>query len=271
MSIEAITWALNTAPIPTGRNASTLAFVLVGLANHADPDGHNAFPAVATLVRYTRLSERSVRNILRELTTLGLIRPSDPDIVAAYISRADRRPNGYDLDLSLSNVDNSARPVDNSDGGGRRGNRIYVATQQTGNYTVEPVSLDALVRAALGRLSPVDVAARLRPTVVHGDPVLLDLLVDNVIRNAVRHNVPAGSIWLTTGDRELVVENTGAVVSTARLAELVEPFRRGTQDRVGTGAGLGLAIVTTVARAHRAEVSLTPREAGGIRVAVRFP
>jgi hypothetical protein len=31
---------------------------------------------------------------------------------------------------------------DNSDGGGRRGNRIYVATQQTGNYTVEPVSLN---------------------------------------------------------------------------------------------------------------------------------
>jgi hypothetical protein len=49
MTIEAIAWALNTAPIPTGRNASTLAFVLVGLANHADPGGSNAFPAAATL------------------------------------------------------------------------------------------------------------------------------------------------------------------------------------------------------------------------------
>jgi hypothetical protein len=45
MSIEAITWALNHAPIPTGRrDASSLAMVLVGLANHADPDGRNAFP-----------------------------------------------------------------------------------------------------------------------------------------------------------------------------------------------------------------------------------
>jgi hypothetical protein len=114
MSIEAISWALNEAPIPTDRrDASSLAMVLVGLANHADPDGRNAFPSNATLTRYTRLSERSVRNILRELTTLELIHPSDPGIVAAYISRADRRPNGYDLNLSLTNVDNSTQPVDN--------------------------------------------------------------------------------------------------------------------------------------------------------------
>ncbi|MDX3188641.1 helix-turn-helix domain-containing protein [Streptomyces sp. MN03-5084-2B] len=114
MSIEAISWALNQAPIPTDRrDASSLAMVLVGLANHADPDGRNAFPSNATLTRYTRLSERSVRNILRELTTLELIQPSDPGIVAAYISRADRRPNGYDLNLSLTSVDNSTQPVDN--------------------------------------------------------------------------------------------------------------------------------------------------------------
>ncbi len=87
--------------------------VLVGLANHADPDGRNAFPSNATLTRYTRLSERSVRGILRELQILELIQPSDPYIVAAYISRADRRPNGYDLNLSLTSVDNSTLPVDN--------------------------------------------------------------------------------------------------------------------------------------------------------------
>jgi hypothetical protein len=101
MSIEAISWALNLAPIPTDRrDASSLAIVLVGLANHADPDGRNAFPAVATLVRYTRLSERSVRYALHALEELGLITPADPDIVAAYIRRRDRRPNGWDLTLT---------------------------------------------------------------------------------------------------------------------------------------------------------------------------
>jgi hypothetical protein len=101
VSIEAIAWALNTAPIPTHRrDASTLAAVLIGLANHADPDGHNAFPSVSRLVRYTRLSERTVRSALHTLEQLGLITPSDPDILAAHIRRADRRPNGWDLALT---------------------------------------------------------------------------------------------------------------------------------------------------------------------------
>ena len=31
----------------------------------------------------------------------GIIRPCDSDVVAARIKRADRRPKGWDLDLSL--------------------------------------------------------------------------------------------------------------------------------------------------------------------------
>jgi hypothetical protein len=99
VSIEAIAWVLNEAVIPvTGRaKASHLAFVLLGLANHADPVGRNAFPSVERLMGYTRLSERSVQYALRDLEELGLITRSDPDIVAAHIKRGDRRPQGWDL------------------------------------------------------------------------------------------------------------------------------------------------------------------------------
>lgn len=117
VSIEVIHWALNRAPIPRDRrDASSLTIVLVGLANHADPDGRNAFPSLARLSRYTRLSERSVRYALRTLEELGLIRPADPESVAAYVKRADRRPNGYDLAIERpeQTVDNTGDPVDNS-------------------------------------------------------------------------------------------------------------------------------------------------------------
>jgi Helix-turn-helix domain len=72
----------------------------VGLANHAGPGGTGAFPSLATLIRYTGLSERTVRTCLDRLESEGIIRPCDPDIVAARIKRADRRPQGWDLDLS---------------------------------------------------------------------------------------------------------------------------------------------------------------------------
>ena len=104
MSVEAISWALNLAPVPAdrgGQPSSACKFVLVGLANHAGPDGTGAFPSVATLVRYTGLSERTVRTCLDRLEAAGIVSPCDPDIVAARIKRADRRPQGWDLNLSL--------------------------------------------------------------------------------------------------------------------------------------------------------------------------
>jgi Helix-turn-helix domain len=104
VSVESISWALNLAPVPAdrgGQPSSACKFVLVGLANHAGPDGTGAFPSVATLVRYTGLSERTVRRCLDRLAGGGIISPCDPGIVAARIKRADRRPQGWDLNLSL--------------------------------------------------------------------------------------------------------------------------------------------------------------------------
>ncbi len=60
MSVEAISRALNPALVPPGRSgqpSSACKFVLVGLANHAGPDGTGAFPSVATL---TGCSERTI-------------------------------------------------------------------------------------------------------------------------------------------------------------------------------------------------------------------
>jgi hypothetical protein len=56
---------------------------------------------VATLVRYTGQSERTVRTCLDRPAAEGIVAPCDPDIVAAWIKRADRCPHGWDLNLSL--------------------------------------------------------------------------------------------------------------------------------------------------------------------------
>jgi hypothetical protein len=104
VSVEAISWALNLAPVPRdrgGKRNPACKAVLIGLANHAAPDGKEAFPAVRTLVRYTDLSERTVRTALDRLETEGIIRPCDPTVVAAKIKRADQRPQGWDLAMHL--------------------------------------------------------------------------------------------------------------------------------------------------------------------------
>jgi len=114
MSVEAITWALNLAPVPAGsggKPSSACAFVLVGLANHAAPDGTAAFPSVETLIRYTRLSERTIRTAMDRLEAEDLIRPGDPAIVAAKIRRADRRPQCWDLAVDRIRTDLSGEEL----------------------------------------------------------------------------------------------------------------------------------------------------------------
>jgi signal transduction histidine kinase len=113
---------------------------------------------------------------------------------------------------------------------------------------------------------------QLDPAIVTGSPVLIDLLVTNLVRNAYRHNIDGGSIHLRTGGTCLVVDNTGPVLTSEDIARLSEPFRRGTGDRTGTaGAGLGLPIILAVADAHHATMRLTAREGGGLRAEVTFP
>jgi hypothetical protein len=104
VSVEAISWALNLAPVPCDRGGKpnpACKAVLIGLANHAGPDGKEAFPAVRTLIRYTCLSERTVRTALDRLEAEGIITTCDPAIVAAKIKRADQRPQGWDLAMHL--------------------------------------------------------------------------------------------------------------------------------------------------------------------------
>jgi signal transduction histidine kinase len=150
---------------------------------------------------------------------------------------------------------------------------LALACSEHGVTEVATVDLADLVREHLDPADcPVTVHPRLEPAPVHGDPILLDLLVGNLLRNAVQHNVPGGQLWVRTAPGRLEVANTGPRIGAERLRELLEPFRRGQRDRLrSSGAGLGLAIVEAAATAHGAELTLRPRPGGGVTATVAFP
>jgi signal transduction histidine kinase len=113
---------------------------------------------------------------------------------------------------------------------------------------------------------------------VVGNPVLLERLVQNLVENGVRHNVPGdGWVRVRTGTSmdgwvHVEVANSGPVVPRYEVPGLFEPFRRyGTERLHGPGAGLGLSIVRAVARAHGGEVDAVARDEGGLIVTVRLP
>lgn len=109
-----------------------------------------------------------------------------------------------------------------------------------------------------------------------GDALLLERMVHNLVENAVRYNGPEGWVRVvsrTDGDRvEVSVSNTGPAIPPYEVPTLFEPFRR-LADRLPStrGAGLGLSIVRSVARAHGGDASAVARAGGGLVVTVSLP
>lgn len=106
MSLEAMVYVLNCqdAPDPLAK------WVLMGIANHADRYGRNAFPAQFTLAEYAGCSDRSVRRKLDELEGLGLIVRGDQGLVQHL--PANRRPVVWDLAGLSVRPDTAVRPSD---------------------------------------------------------------------------------------------------------------------------------------------------------------
>jgi signal transduction histidine kinase len=158
---------------------------------------------------------------------------------------------------------------------------MVLARTQRGLLRPEALDLAAVARAAAGavareaRAAGVDVRLELAGAATHGDRRLLERLVANVVENAVRHNHRGGSVRVVTERRNggalLRVTNSGPRVSREAAGRLAEPFERLDRGGEGTGAGLGLSIVHSVAEAHGGTLQLRPRERGGLDVQVELP
>jgi signal transduction histidine kinase len=114
----------------------------------------------------------------------------------------------------------------------------------------------------------------LTPTTVSGDPRLAASLVTNLVDNALRHNIPGGTIEIaTTAPSRLTVSNTGTPIPPTEINRMFQPFQRLGPDRTDqtNGHGLGLAIVAAIAYAHRAPLTAHPRPGGGLHITVDFP
>lgn len=158
---------------------------------------------------------------------------------------------------------------------------LTLARGQAGITAAQPIRLDELVGDLVEEREPqlegMRLVKRLEPVKISGDAALLERLVSNLLDNAVIHNSgPDPWVAVETGVRdgvgEVSVANGGPSISTERVGELFEPFRRLEGERTGLtqGLGLGLSIVRAVALAHGGQVQAEALPAGGLRVVARL-
>ena len=112
---------------------------------------------------------------------------------------------------------------------------------------------------------------------VFGDRLMLRRAVNNLLSNAVRHTPEGGRITVRVDDSDgsaivLSVENTGETIAPEHLPRLFDRFYRVDASRqyFGEGAGLGLAITRSIARAHGGE-AFAHSEDGATTFEMRLP
>ncbi|MGX9935098.1 sensor histidine kinase N-terminal domain-containing protein [Advenella kashmirensis] len=114
------------------------------------------------------------------------------------------------------------------------------------------------------------------PLYVRGVAWLLQEALRNVLDNAIRYCPEQGTvaIWLMRLDHttaQIVVEDNGPGMSEEDRLKAGTRFRRGKAGKHLPGAGLGLAIVSTILQMHQARMVLEPGERlEGLRVRLVF-
>ena len=108
------------------------------------------------------------------------------------------------------------------------------------------------------------------------DPARTEQVFSNLLGNAVAHG--ADPIALTVqriqDDILITVPNWGATIPPQLVPRLFEPFLRGyaaDAHPASQGLGLGLYIVHEIVAAHGGTISVTPSEADGTAVTIRWP
>jgi signal transduction histidine kinase len=160
---------------------------------------------------------------------------------------------------------------------------LALATSERGLDRRDPFDLAKVTRLVLGShyAEAEDRGLRLDVSLGHaavqGDPDLTERMVANLIDNAIRYNLPGGSVEARTetryGHALLTVANTGSRVPADKVDQLFQPFQRLPADGAThpDGHGLGLSIVRAIATAHGARLDARPGPGGGLTIEVRFP
>ena len=160
---------------------------------------------------------------------------------------------------------------------------LTLARSQRGLDRRKPLDLGEITKDILRTREPdaasrdVTVSASIGSAPVLGDDGLLRQLAANLIDNALRHNVPHGTLSIhVTSDRDhstLKVANTGPVIAQDEIGRLLQPFQRLSSRRPADddGLGLGLPIVAAITRAHHATLLVSPGDCGGLNIEASFP
>lgn len=181
---------------------------------------------------------------------------------------------------------------------GRLSHLAEILLDMTGIQTVErseTISLAELTEevfcdlASVAEQKQIELIQRDGDCTVTGSYLLLYRAVYNLVENAIKYNHPSGKVTVTLHPGKVILDassqphpadcafieisDTGIGISPEDQEKIFAPFFRvdKSRSRAMGGAGLGLALVTEIARQHGGQVKVLESNEKGSTIALMLP
>ncbi|WP_339514927.1 sensor histidine kinase [Pseudomonas sp. RL_15y_Pfl2_60] len=232
---------------------------LVGALNQFNERLHQLFERQSQFIADAAHELRTPLAAIKARVELGL-RSDKPEVWKSTLQDAaqntDRLTHLANQLLSMARIESGARAI--AEGGAEQLDLSQLAREL------------GLALAPLAHARGVSLALEAdKPIWLNGEPTLLNELLSNLVDNAIVHTPAGGNVIIRVAEPCILeVEDDGPGIPEAEREKVFERFYR--RNAQGAGAGLGLAIVGEICRAHQAQISLHQSASSGLRVRVSF-
>jgi len=107
---------------------------------------------------------------------------------------------------------------------------------------------------------------------IQGVRRMLQEIIYNLCDNAIKYNVPGGSVTVYVENNRLTVSDTGIGIPAEHKDRIFERFYRvdKSHSKASGGTGLGLSIVKHAVAYHNAKISLESVPGKGTTITIQF-
>ncbi len=125
----------------------------------------------------------------------------------------------------------------------------------------ESISVAAMLENQLEQISELlviknlNLQTNIEPNVkIKARPFLIEVLISNLLSNAIRHNITGGTIEIVLQPEQLIIRNSGPEPAVPPT-QFFDRFRKGSNESDSTG--LGLAIIKEICTLHKFQADYT--------------